>query len=483
MGIIVRCPNCKAGLMMPDESSGRTVRVRCRACTNVFPVVVPAAAPARATVPPAPKAVRPSPQAPPAARPAPTPQRRPPAPPPPSPPAAAPQPAPAAPPPPKRRWDVLFGVSFVLLAGLAVVGYFLFFRGTQPATPNGNRYAGVEVGSSGIKAVVLDVSRSGDSYEFNVVWDSAVDVSLGKVEKGAKEFDAKALQNASHVVEDLVKVIRTKYEVPQERISLVCSSGVLSPFERDRALFEANRDRLSEAFHKTTDLRIEFVDSQQEVKLDLLGLGGAKEWQDLMLIDVGSGNTKGCYFEQEGVCLYLDIPYGTKSFTKEWRDAAKANGTSLAQQLAKTSKGLLADPLRAQVDHAPGFKHKKNCCLIGGAVWTLANYTHPADRGERLQLSADDFERFAAMAARPHAVNRAEILDAVADPKVREEVEKDIDKIQTKVFTDPEMLQGGAEILQMLNRELNLHDKKLYFFRPLSPWLRGYVLNKSGAAK
>jgi hypothetical protein len=87
------------------------------------------------------------------------------------------------------------------------------------------------------------------------------------------------------------------------------------------------------------------------------------------------------------------------------------------------------------------------------------------------------------MAARPHAVNRAEILASVPDPKAREEAEKDVEKIQTKVFTDPEMLQGGAEILQVLNRELNLREKKLYFFRPLSPWLRGHVLLKSGVAK
>ena len=171
-------------------------------------------------------------------------------------------------------------------------------------------YAGIEIGSKGIKISVIDVNniKKGD-YDILAYWTENVGIAKGIAIDGnlAEEDINKA---AVVVFENLVK-IRNKYSVDDENIYIVGSSGV--------ALAQ-NKQALIDKVKAVTNKDLEYITAETEGKMLLKGSIPPSDYQDAIVLDIGGGNTKGGYVDvlngNKFEFFPLKLDYGTITLTE-----------------------------------------------------------------------------------------------------------------------------------------------------------------------
>src|SRR5262249_5496571 len=147
-----------------------------------------------------------------------------------------------------------------------------------------------------------------------------------------------------------------------------------------------------------------------------------------LLLDVGSGNTKGGYRDAgTGRYVTLDIPYGVVTFTDLVAKEKKEEPESSFAELAADLRGQVLTPvLKRQLAANPGLRQRDRVYLSGGVAWATATLTHPGERGAFVELTLADLDRLQAMLKeRPDALSAAD-LSSVKDEKARREAEADL---------------------------------------------------------
>ena len=91
--------------------------------------------------------------------------------------------------------------------------------------------------------------------------------------------------------------MQDKFKVPVKNIYVVASSGLPRPPNRD-ALVKVIKDKTGK------DLRT--IDANAEVMLTILGVVPSEHRATSVLVDIGSGNTKGGYLEK-GAKAVIDM--------------------------------------------------------------------------------------------------------------------------------------------------------------------------------
>ncbi|HKI36714.1 MAG TPA: hypothetical protein VKA46_32970 [Gemmataceae bacterium] len=519
MSTKVNCPSCAASLRISPDKAGHLLR--CHKCQKTFRVgAVGAAAPAAPKA--APKA---SPR--PAAAPRPSASRtggghRPA-----RPPvdttnetllgAAAPTRRTAATPPPDddpapvpqvRKGggclrSALLGSLLVLLLSGGALGGLYFWKpelitshlpgnsgpqvgatlrsggGTETAAdPALGKWGAIEIGSKGVKAVVIDIFLDeGGNYDFNPSGDQTADVTLVGAAADGQAFDPKVLDAAVDHVKKFAATMREEGEVPPEHMYVLCSSGLWVPFKNPNALAK-NQALLAERVKAATGCSLIFNKVADEVRLGMNACVPRKQRDETLFLDIGSGNTKGGFFEKKDVFQVMSVDFGSKTYTDKVKAEAKLSGKPFAEQAAELRPALLEQPLRKQIDDIPGLANPKKVYLVGGAVWALATFMHPEDSNLRTPLTAADVERYAALVRKPKDQVRNEVLSHVKDPEQFKKTEKEITRVQNTF--NPENLQAGAEILKALSKEYDFESKQLVFFRKGHiAWSVGYVLENN----
>src|SRR5262249_5255806 len=122
--------------------------------------------------------------------------------------------------------------------------------------------------------------------------------------------------------------------------------------------------------------------------LSILGTIPQKYLDTAVLIDIGSGNTKGGYRESGGRVATWDIPYGTKTFHAA---AGKQTGNTFADKVPAARTALVTPALKEKAELRPGMVNRERVYLSGGAVWVSTNLSRPRDRNTFREIKADDF--------------------------------------------------------------------------------------------
>jgi predicted Zn finger-like uncharacterized protein len=408
-------------------------------------------------------------------------------------------------PPPRRRksgglgWVLVVGLLALLLAG-GVGGYFVwatYFNAPDTSTnpgPSAHQDTGksgatanvvfgkcgaLDIGSKGIKVLVVDVFPDDKGgYDFNVVWEDKANDTLVAAGADGLTFDPKVLDAVVDHIKQFCTAMRDKHGVPAERIVVLCSSGVWVPFANNPGARAKNQAALAERVKAATGLDVVFNSVADEARLGMSACVPNKDMEEALFVDIGSGNTKGGYFEGKDVFQAMGVELGSVTYTDKVSAEAKRSGKPFADQVAELRPSLLEEPLRKQARDRPGLAAQKKVHLVGGAVWALATFTHPNDNNLRVELTAADIDRYAVLVRKPKDAVRNEVLAQVKDPEQWKKMDKEVAGVQ-KVF-NPENLQAGAEILQALSNTYDFKDKQLYFFRKGNiAWPLGYVLEKN----
>jgi len=342
--------------------------------------------------------------------------------------------------------------------------------------PDNRLYGGIEIGSKGIKAIVVrfvgDVDS--DSTKLRQVGIANVGIMVEVAKTG--RFSKEAIEDAGREVKKFYTEMIENDHVPIDHMCIVGSSG-LQPAS------QTSKDELKDKIYSLTGQTITFIDSYTEIINSINGIIPVKYNNVSMLIDVGSGNTKGgyrvrraSYETKDDTYVTLSIPSGTVTFTDAIKKSTPDtnNVSTFVKQTDSLADELISIPLRDQIDRKPGLLNRNRAYLSGGIVWAMTTLLHPENRRIYISITPQDINKFY-----DQVVNNSDgllnpDLSKIADPEVREAAQQDIENIKS-TFT-PSNLIAGAKIMKALSTELRFQNKQLYFHRQSQiGWLFSYI--------
>ena len=366
----------------------------------------------------------------------------------------------------------------------------------KPATSVTEIHGGIEIGSKGVKAVVIkvgaDMQAADEGYKLNKLFEGTQATTIMRRDD-KNRFTPEAISDTANAVKDYYRQMIEIYKVPSANIHIVGSSGLNAVNPNDL------RSAIKERVGKDLD---GFLTPEDEVTMLITGTiprfvqagkrRNVPNREQSVLIDIGSGNTKGGYRENEVLAANsfnyatFDIRQATVTFTTTIeKEIAAKNLTMGFSQVARTlADSLLRKPLHDAVERKPGLINRPRVYLSGGIIWAMVTLLHPeAIENDFVQVTTDDIRQFREMVAS----NQAELMNPnlekkIPDAEVRAKAEKDLNNVR-KIFT-PNNLIAGAEILSSISDELSLKNRRVRFARQgVWGWLLSYTALQSGATE
>lgn len=342
-------------------------------------------------------------------------------------------------------------------------------------------HGGIEVGSKGIKAIALRITGETDNYNVKVLYAEVINTTLMQTKNG--QFTPEAIRDTANAIQQFYQRMRQEHQIPVENIHIAVSSGVNGENPKD----------LSAEILKRTGQTPAFLDVDTEVQLTIAGAipkfyKVGQKWFDnrsiSVLIDIGSGNTKGGYQQMRqvpiGVASYdyvtWGIPKGTVTFTNEVNKTTgeTADYKTFAATSTSLSNASIRSPLRSEIARKPGLLNRRKVYLTGGMVWAMATLLHPEVRHSFTALTVEDINTFYNRATTdPESLLNPD-LEKIKIPSLRQDAEREVESVRN-TFT-PKNIIAGAEILKSLAIEMNLTGKKIYYARyGHLAWILSYV--------
>jgi hypothetical protein len=395
------------------------------------------------------------------------------------------------------RPSYLLALVLLLTPPLAATGFVAWKGLGKPAKApsDSNLHAGVEIGSTGVKSIVLKVFEDPDlGFDVEPLNDAkTINTALGTALLPSNDFAPDALRDTVRAVVLLYKQARAKYSVPKDQIYIVGSSGLFTALrgnksltpEQTAAAVRRNKEALSGAVQKEIGMPVRFIEVEEEATRSFKGIVPRPYVNDAVLIDVGGGNTKGAALEGEWYTTF-EVPLGSKTFYRQVSARAKKAGVSFRAEARRQAESDFRPALQGKLARKPALTNRKRVYLSGGAAWALATHTHPENRKAMVRLSHEDVEAYLGMLKKdPKAVTEA-CLARVTDEKARAKVRKELKRVHD-VFKwakegEAEQLTAGAEILRGLSEDFDFKNKQVYFARHgLFSWLLSYVAERGAA--
>ncbi len=325
-------------------------------------------------------------------------------------------------------------------------------------------YAGIEIGSKGVKAMVIELMPADEEGFYNV--DERLRRSINTtIISGVAEiglFQKEAIEETARAVKELFD-LALKEGVKSEDVFIVGSS----------AFYKAkNRDELSEKIAELTGHKMDFVDKKGEVFYNIIGSIPQKHRTKALLIDIGSGNTKIGYLEEEqSKTVSVEIPYGTVSFAEKAKEG-KLSTTAYISHLSKLSQTEVSQRLKQEVSRKPSLVNRRPVFMVGGIVWAMVTILYPEKQDSFLRIKTEDINRFYNLVTKKKDAIFDIDLSKIKDESIKKKAEKQLQSVKDVFSVDN--LIAGATILKVISEDLKLKGKEIYFARNGS-WLWGYI--------
>lgn len=342
---------------------------------------------------------------------------------------------------------------------------------------NNKLHGGIEIGARGVKGTAINFTRKGSGYDVKILYTETINTSIMKVKDN--RFTPEGLKEAADAVKKMFDRLQQEHQVAVEQIYIVGSSGLRAD----------NKAELVSEVQRATGKTMSFLTVELEVQLSIAGTIPRKrddetrpvnEREAAMLLDIGSGNTKGGY-QQSGAgqadeFVTMGIPYGTVSFTNETSKLRKTEADlgGFALDALLLSPKLLNEQLRKEVERKPGLLSRNRVYLSGGIVWAMATLLHPDNRRAFVTLTNDDIALFHYRARNDVNALLNPDLTFINDVLKQNEIKKEIESV--KAVFSPKNIIAGAEILNAVSQEFKLEGKEIWFARYGSlSWILSYV--------
>jgi hypothetical protein len=337
----------------------------------------------------------------------------------------------------------------------------------------GETYAGIEIGAKGVKMTIIEVRLSKDrQYDYTLKGDTAINTDAAELSYQSEKETLDALSL-------LWKQIKERYKIPNTNIHIVISSGLRQELDKyNKVDYFAYMIRPKEM---DFSVNITSITPNQEAELSILGIVPQKDRYTANQLDIGSGNTKGGYFDGTHKVVPITFPLGTKSFQRliDSRERGDIN------QFAFTAERLWRDSIAATVEKELSdkneFKTKDAIYLSGGIVWALTSYLYPAEANKNyVELSGKDITEFRQkLLTNYDELTRPASLFTISNPETAATARNNINRV-LKTY-DQRALTAGAIWLDELIKKVNSVNPNKKFIYPrygYVGWISGYIIKK-----
>jgi len=371
-----------------------------------------------------------------------------------------------------------------LLALMAMLSFSALAQNGATAN-NNDLYGGIEIGSKGVKATAIRVKETDEGQSVKLIYAEVINTTIMQLKDN--KFASDVIRDTALATAKMLAKMKSDLKVPDAHIGIVGSSGLKADNPQD----------LIKAVHERTGKTMSFLDVETEVQLSVVGTipqryRSRDGWKDnrgiSVLMDIGSGNTKGGYqiLRQlpTGTPDYdyvtVGIPKGTVSFSNEINQATGDAGDQMA--FARKAKELapasIRSALRKEMERKPGLVNRRRVYMSGGIVWAMATLLYPDDRRALVPRTADDISLFyQKVTSDPDSVQKflnPNLTKRISDRQLRAEAEKELETVRNTF--SPRNLIAGAEILKAISSEFQLSQKRIRFARySYLAWILSYT--------
>lgn len=347
-------------------------------------------------------------------------------------------------------------------------------------------YAGIEVGSKGVKMSLVEVSRNTQkNLEFNILKDTSVNTDFISFTDHTYNETIKGLTG-------LFNNALNDYRISSSRIFTVVSSGVKVQAEKVnktnwiQKLVDDFRSRIGEPGRT-----VEVVDVLQEARLSHLGIVPESRRYNTFLIDIGSGNTKGGYFPNGNTNDFklFQLSWGTKSTANAAEKRLEDDQTmyNFNKQLYRVLAGSANDEVIYAVNLSGAYNMSDNIAFSGGIAWSVAVLISPElVENPVIPVTYPEVEKFYDRIMRNYnSLSDTEILVPLNDPSLNKTaIAKEVKRVNT-VFDQRSLLAGTGLLLKIMRQFEGVYEKKQFYLVKNGQvgWISAYVdqtISKSG---
>jgi hypothetical protein len=358
----------------------------------------------------------------------------------------------------------------------------LKYKGVADLYADDEVYAGIEIGSSGVKMTTISVKKyeNPDRYEYAEVYDPV------SRELNVSSFEGQSNRLVVQYVKEFVDQITKDYKIPKERILIAFSSGVNDAAQTKNKVkdLEEVRDVLS----NEVGIEAEILTISQEAKYTHLGVLPQSRRLDITSIDIGGQNTKGGYFYGAKTNYKwgaFTFEYGTKSILEKASDYGRTKFDNLNVCDTKVSEIMESQSQYLKEEISDIMKEDERVLFAGGIAWVIARTLRPAKigRGDFVDdITASDVRIFkneiikkglgGFMEQQLRTVNNL-------TPAEKQKIEEVYEDIKSKKFTDERCI-AGAVIVEGMMKQLDAGRKipHSYSFgvHTIVGWITGKVV-------
>lgn len=340
------------------------------------------------------------------------------------------------------------------------------------------KIAGIEVGSKGVKLSILNRSLA-DRTDFKLLKDTSVNTDFISFSPSSYEATLSALTG-------LYNFSRDQWGIAPNDIVTVISSGVKA--QADKLGKIKYLSDLATAFRQNANdaqRSLDTVTVQKESILSHYGIVPDAERYNTFLIDIGSGNTKGGYFNSSTrEFVMFQIPSGTRSTTNA-TERNCGNGCDFSN--FKNYVNAVVDTIEQKeiiyaVNASGAYPSSSTMALSGGIAWAVATLLYPEKTdAPQVEVTYKDVNRFREGLIRYYAdipdTNKLVIKGMAPEnlSKIRKELQKVIN-----VFDVKSLLAGSTLLLRIMRQfeAVNSNKKFRLIKNGQVGWITGYILDK-----
>jgi hypothetical protein len=344
-------------------------------------------------------------------------------------------------------------------------------------------YAGIEVGSKGVKMSVIEVNRkSKKGPVYQIVKDTAINSDF-------ISFSSPTFYATLDAMQALFNKAVKQYDITTERIFTAVSSGVKGQADKEsktvwiQNLADSFKIRIAEPARN-----LNVIEIAEEARLSHLGIVPDDRRYSTFLIDVGSGNTKGGYFPYGNTTEFklFQLNWGTKSTSNaaEKRSEDDNSVTNYQKQLNRVLSGAVDKEVIYAVNESGAYNMSDYVAVSGGIAWSVAtllypelidNAVVPVTYEEVEKLGENLYSKYPSLSAD----NLVKKLDSKNFDRIK--ISKEIKNVH-QVFDQKSLMAGVGLLLKIMRQFKGVHEGKEFYLVKNGQvgWISAYVNQQTG---
>lgn len=344
-------------------------------------------------------------------------------------------------------------------------------------------YAGIEVGSKGVKLSVIEInakSKKGPVYQ--IIKDTAINSDF-------ISFSAPTFHATLNALGTLYNKALKQYDIPGDRIFTAVSSGVKGQADKESKM--AWIYNLSDSFKiniADPQRKLAIIDVAEEARLSHLGIVPDERRFTTFLIDIGSGNTKGGYFPLGNITEFklFQLNWGTKSVnnTTEKRCEDDVTLPNYQKQLIRVLAGAVDKEAIYAVNESGAYNMSDYVAISGGIAWSAAtllypelidNAVVPVTYEEIEKLSENLFSNYASL-------SEGSLTKKLDDKNFDQtKISNEIKRVH-QVFDQKSLMAGTGLLLKIMRQFKGAYEGKEFYLVKNGQvgWISAYVNQQTG---